>query len=257
MATIIGHLSDPHLNVERDDRRARLSAVLDHLARLRQLDAVVITGDLADRGRDAEYAQLTEELSARLPGTPVVVTTGNHDDHEGFVRAFGARHFVSDTAGIRIIGLDSSPIERPQDLRDDAGQLDDDALRFARAAVTSTDAPVIIALHHPPVAIGHAAIDQFSLMRPAALSALLADAPNVVAILTGHVHTAHTSAFAGVPVVGAPGVASTLDPHVTDRIRADASYPPGYAMHAVERRPGERGRIRSRFFFVPWPGVVA
>jgi Icc protein len=59
-----------------------------------------------------------------------------------------------------------------------------------------------------------------------ALSSLLADAPKVVGILTGHVHT---STFAGVPVIGAPGVASTLDPHVTDRIRADASYPPGYA----------------------------
>lgn len=252
MTAILAHLSDLHLNVEFEHRRFRVRAVLEHIATLPRIDAVLLTGDLADHGLDEEYEQLREELDAVALDVPTVFTTGNHDQHAAYLRAFGARHSITDIAGLRIIGLDTSPIVRPPGLNEDAGLLDDDALDFAREALTSSRTPAVLALHHPPAGIGHAAIDPTVLMQPEALAALVAEHSCLSGILTGHVHTAHSANFAGVPVAGAPGVASTLVPSVIAKITADAAYPPGYAVHAVETTITTRAPLRTRYYVVPF-----
>ncbi|GAA3454611.1 hypothetical protein [Dactylosporangium matsuzakiense] len=42
------------------------------------------------------------------------------------------------------------------------------------------------------------------------LAALLESRPNVVAVCCGHIHSAAVGAFAGKPVLAAPGVESTM-----------------------------------------------
>ena len=89
--TILAQLSDLHLHADarRPRRRARpprppSRRVLD----LRPApDAVLVSGDLGERGDPAEYA-LARELLAPLP-MPVHVLAGNHDDHEALSEAFG------------------------------------------------------------------------------------------------------------------------------------------------------------------------
>ena len=88
--TILAQLSDLHLQAGDDDRgaaralRTAVAAVLD----LRPApDAVLVSGDLGERGEPAEYA-LARELLAPLP-MPVHVLAGNHDDHEALSEAFG------------------------------------------------------------------------------------------------------------------------------------------------------------------------
>ena len=88
--TILAQLSDLHLHADGDDRgaahalRTAVAAVLE----LRPVpDAVLVSGDLGERGEPAEYA-LARELLAPLP-MPVHVLAGNHDDHEALSEAFG------------------------------------------------------------------------------------------------------------------------------------------------------------------------
>lgn len=49
-------------------------------------DLVLISGDLVDEGRPDEYEMLVELL--RPLAIPFVVLPGNHDDSDGFRRAF-------------------------------------------------------------------------------------------------------------------------------------------------------------------------
>jgi len=63
------------------DTSAGLRATVEAILALRQTpDAVVITGDLVDFGRPAEYARLRELL--RPLTMPVYVMPGNHDHRE-------------------------------------------------------------------------------------------------------------------------------------------------------------------------------
>lgn len=78
----IAHFSDIHLGQEhrRDGgRRAlrRAGQVMAYLDALPgPLDAVLVTGDLADHGLAAEYEQVAKVLDSRYP---VLTCPGNHD----------------------------------------------------------------------------------------------------------------------------------------------------------------------------------
>ena len=88
-AHVIAHLSDPHLLAD----GVRQYGVIDTeagliraLARLAHVDpapqALVFTGDLADRAEPAAYARLREivEPAAAAMGAQVVWVMGNHDE---------------------------------------------------------------------------------------------------------------------------------------------------------------------------------
>ena len=78
---VIAHLSDIHIDGgQRSTQRARtVMAYLEDLPY--DLDAVVVTGDIADHGRADEYEQARALLTSRYP---VLICPGNHDDRVAF-----------------------------------------------------------------------------------------------------------------------------------------------------------------------------
>ncbi|WP_189238779.1 metallophosphoesterase [Planomonospora parontospora] len=77
----LAHLSDTHID---DDPRSadRTRAVMRHLESLPgPLDAVLVTGDIADHGLAEEYGTARDLLASRFP---TVVCPGNHDDRAAF-----------------------------------------------------------------------------------------------------------------------------------------------------------------------------
>ncbi|MPS75337.1 MAG: hypothetical protein E2584_00705 [Microbacterium sp.] len=66
--TLIAHLSDPHMDTS-PHRLRRLEAVLAAVSSLPDVDAIVLSGDLADHGAAEEYAQLFATLPADIPTT--------------------------------------------------------------------------------------------------------------------------------------------------------------------------------------------
>jgi len=229
---VIAHLSDPHLDA-RPVPLSRLRQVLAAVRELPRLDAVVVTGDIADRGLASEYQAFMPEI-AGLP--PTIVTTGNHCLKAAFEANVGPRNSQIDVGGLRIVGLDTAVDGR------DEGLLDDATLSFARNAIATAPGAVLLACHHPAVDIGHLAIDAIKLANPDALAGLIASSPSVAGVLTGHVHTPHVTQFAGVPLIGAPGIVSTLRINEVDRIAVDGAAPPGFAVHTIDR-----GRLATRF----------
>lgn len=227
--TVIAHLSDPHLDGS-VERLHRLQVVLDQVAALPTLDGLLLSGDLTDQGEATEY----EQFFAALPqNPPTIVVPGNHDLTTPYLAALRARHGEAvtntaiDVAGLRLIGLDSH-IDH-----DDAGALAPTALDYAREQIITADRPVVLAMHHPPVPVGHHVMDRFGLRNGADLIELVREHDNVIGIFTGHVHTALATTYAGVPLLGAPGIVSTMRlGSKTDPI-ADGDAMPGLAVHTI------------------------
>jgi len=224
---VVAHLSDPHLLAG----GARQYGVIDTeaglrlaLARLSRLDAppqaLVFTGDLADKAEPAAYARLREvvEPAAAEIGAEVVWVMGNHDERAAYARGLfdtdsdEPQDRVHDVAGLRIVSLDTSvPGYHHGDLTD--GQLD------WLADVLATPAPhgTLLALHHPPIPIPMMpAADVIELLDQQRLADVLAGT-DVRCILGGHLHYSTYSTFAGIPVSVASATCYTSDPAPLER----------------------------------------
>ncbi|GAA3745107.1 metallophosphoesterase [Plantactinospora mayteni] len=233
---VIAHLSDTHL--DSSPRSAeRTARVMDYLHALpRPVDAILVTGDVADHGEVAEYETAAKLFASPLP---VLVCPGNHDvrdayrkgllgDARGGTGPINSRH---DVAGAVFLLADSSVPGR------DDGHLDAETMGWLADELGSTPAgaPVFVAFHHPPVALHHPVIDPMRLLPAEPLATLLATHPQVAAVLTGHFHTSAASTFAGRPLRIAPGVVSTLRlPWEGDGPLVDLDQPPGVAFHVYD-----------------------
>jgi Icc protein len=207
----IAHISDTHLLAGGRlqygvvDTVHHLELALDRLGRIDPVpQAIVVTGDLADRGEPEAYAQLRAmvEAAAGRTGGQVVWCMGNHDDRTAYAQAlFGAEPTaevmdrVYDVDGLRVVALDTSVPGYHH------GEIDDEQHAWL-ASVLATPAPhgTILAMHHPPIAVP---------MLPAAAIIELDDqqrlagtlaGTDVRMILGGPFHYSSYGTFAGIPV---------------------------------------------------------
>ena len=207
---LLGQVSDLHIDGSAE-REARTRRVMGYLAGLpRPVDAVLVTGDVADHGQPAEY-----EVARGLLGgpAPVLVCPGNHDRRAGFRRVLlgeldggeGPVNQVRRLDGVTVLLCDSSvPGE-------DGGWLDDETIAWLDAALAAApDQPVLVAMHHPPLPLGVPFVDEIRQAGGDRLADVVRRHDQVVAVLCGHAHTAASTWFAGRQLLVAPGVASTL-----------------------------------------------
>lgn len=204
---VFAHLSDVHIGAtaETAERTAAVMRFLDALPH--DLDAVLVTGDIADHGLVEEYEVAAKLLASRHP---VLVGPGNHDVRAEFRRVLlgvdgdGPVNQVLRTERAVYAMCDSSiPGEH-------SGRIDDETLAWLESVLDGTDLPVFVAFHHPPVTLHSPMLDGIRLHRAEPLESLLAGRGNVAAVLTGHAHTAAATTFAGRPLLVAGGVVSTL-----------------------------------------------
>ncbi|MEU8222310.1 metallophosphoesterase [Kribbella sp. NPDC048915] len=235
---VIAHLSDPHLDGS-EEARSRLRRVTSYV-RSCAVDVVLVTGDLADHGLPAEYDELAGELDLDVP---VLVLPGNHDVSQplraglaAFVKSSGTGHpvhQVHDVGPLRLVLVDSTVPGA------DHGLLSADSLTWLDGVLRDAhDGPLFVAMHHPPLELHHPVMDQWMLNDRDAFAEVLTGRP-VTAILTGHVHNAIVTTFAGHPVLGAPGIRSTVplafEPSTGGVV--DPAAHPGLAFHI--HTPGE------------------
>ncbi|MEU8267927.1 phosphodiesterase [Sphaerisporangium sp. NPDC049002] len=230
----IAHVSDVH--IDGSPRSAeRVERVVRHLSGLPgPIDAVLVTGDIADHGTVEEY-EIAREL-LRFP-YPTIICPGNHDSRPEFRKVLlgepgdtGAPVNQVLRAGGATIALCDSSIPG----RDD-GYLDDETLRWLAEVLESSGTPVLVGMHHQPLPVGIPYVDDIGLKEPERLEAVLHAHPQVVGLLVGHVHSAAATTFAGLPVYVAPGVASTglLPQESTAWPPVDFDLPPGFALHVL------------------------
>lgn len=247
----IAQVSDIHLDGS-PERAGRARAVMDRLrGGCAPLDAILVTGDIADHGRPSEYAEARAILSAPCP---VLFLPGNHDERDAFRRGLlsgpgaGAPGWadgpeaplnqVHRVAGA-VLAMCDSVIPGQ-----DGGYLADETLAWLDAVLSDDPgAPAFVCLHHYPVPLHSEAADTIRLAGEDRLAAVLSRHPQVVAVLCGHAHTAAATTFAGRPLLVAPGVLSTGVTPWDVSATADYAAPPAVAYHIL----GEDGRLTTHY----------
>jgi 3',5'-cyclic AMP phosphodiesterase CpdA len=230
---VLAHISDTHFLAGRSplygriDTDANLVRALDAIEASRiAIDALLFTGDIADRGESDAYARvraLVEPAAARM-GAEIVWVMGNHDDrgafHTGLLDdADGPPGAVERTApidrvvelgGLRVIALDTSVPGYHH------GELAAEQLDWLRDQL-STSAPhgTLLALHHPPVPSPVAYMQVLELQRQHELAEVVRGS-DIRAILGGHLHYSTHGLFAGIPVAVAAATCYTMDASAPD-----------------------------------------
>ena len=239
---LICQLSDLHvrppgqLAYRRVDTAAHVRRCVEHIAALDPPpDAIVVTGDIADRGAPEEYEHALALLAPLA--APLFVIPGNHDDRTALKHAFehhpylrGASEFVQYAATIgplRLIALDTLlPGEG-------SGMLCTQRLDWLEHELERAHgSPVIILMHHPPFATGIPYMDAVGLNTAYPLEPLIRRHENVERIVCGHLHRTILRRFGGTIAVSAPSPAH----QVALDFEAGAPpmfvmEPPGYLMH--------------------------
>ena len=199
-------LSDLHFEAQGlvlgHDPRVRLKAAVAFVAaHLADADLCLVTGDVVETATAANYAAVAEVLN-HLP-MPVCVMPGNHDDRYMMRTAFAFPGQVMDGFAQTALDLGDAVVLCLDGLVPgaDHGVLCDVRLDWLRARLRdSAGRPVIVALHHPPVAIGLPMLDPDNLQNGSALLGLLAGHDAPVQVLAGHVHRSCSAFVDGIAI---------------------------------------------------------
>jgi 3',5'-cyclic-AMP phosphodiesterase len=241
---VFAQLSDIHLDLsDRNEERAvRVMRYLESIPG--PLDAVLVTGDLADHGLPAEYEQVEKVLTARYP---VFTCPGNHDVRSAYREVLlgepageGPVNRAHEAGGARFLMCDSSIPDQAD------GFLDEETIGWVDATLASGRGPAFVCFHHPPVTLGIPFVDRIRQFGEERLAEVIARHPEVVAVLCGHAHTPAASTFAGIPLIVSPGVVSTaMLPWEVDTV-LNYDLPPMVALHVVAE-----GRLTTHYRVVP------
>lgn len=247
---VVAHLSDTHFG-QYAGASARAQLVVEHLAAFDPpVDVVLVTGDVADHGAEAEYHEAAR-IFASWP-RPILMCPGNHDVREPYARILRDRpgdHPINEAAtvgGVRFIMLDSL-VPAVSGQRIDHGYLEPATLEFLDAELAR--GPAVVCLHHPPVDLGLSLMDPIRLRNPADFEAVLLRHDTVLATLVGHAHTACATTFADRPLIVPGGVVSTvtLDAEHLPSITTDLD--PTFAIHHFL----DGGRVVTQWRTLPRP----
>lgn len=216
---LIAHLSDPHLCPAGTlyqsvlDTRPRFAEALA-LAASHSPDLLILSGDLAEHGDPESYA-FACALLAGVP-TPILAIPGNHDDPAAFRESLsglpnlipsaptGPLHVQAEGA-LRVIGLDVT-------LRgEDHGLVTPDHANWLEITLASApDTPTVLVTHQPPFDTGIGFIDAYRCFGEDLLAQVLSRHPQVIQVISGHVHRFTMTSFAGRPALTAPATATSL-----------------------------------------------
>ncbi len=247
---LIAQISDIHLGFDRfnpdEFNRQRLDSVL---AMLRDLlprpDLLLVTGDIANDGDDADAYHRYREAMASLP-FPVFPLMGNHDSRGPFLAAFpevqdadGFIQYAIDDFPLRILALDTLEVGRHG-----GGFCETRAAWLEARLAEAPGRPTLIALHHPPIATGIGWLTEDPEAEWIARLRAIVDAnDNIVAMVSGHVHRLIVTRWAGTALMVCPSSAPPLaldlrpiDPDVPDNRPMIIADPPGYALHKWDGR---------------------
>ena len=241
---LIAQVTDIHLGFQPDDpaemNRKRFDEVLASLLAMNpRPDLLLATGDLTENGTIASYETL-KSLTERLP-FPVLFALGNHDSRANFrtvfpdvpVTASGHVQYDLVHGPLRFVVLDTLEEGRH------GGSFSGEQAAWLDATLAADDRPTVLILHHPPIESGNGWMTE-DLDAPwvRRLAAVVERHPQVIRMVTGHLHRAIVTGWHGTTLAVCPSSAPQVaidfrdinpdDPDGRDMIVAEQ---PGFAVH--------------------------
>jgi Icc protein len=226
------------------DTRTSLQTVMDALSRETSPDALLLTGDIADDGSEEAY-----EFIRAVFGNcamPVLCIPGNHDDPQRMRTVLDTEPFVCD--GVVPIGeqwqVELLDTHLPGEV---SGALSDCSLANLREQARA-NRHRLLALHHPPLALGSRWLDACGLNEPQQLLAHVDAHANVRAVLWGHAHQQWDAYRHRARMLGCPSTCVQFLPASMD-FALDPHRPPAYRWLGLE----DTGDVRTHVRWVQLP----
>lgn len=273
--TRILHLSDTHVSatgtdMDGVDAIAALDRILVDARHVPDLDAVIVSGDIADDGSTSGCNAVLARVGAfaAVNGIPHIYSTGNHDVRSAFQEVLGSGHLdpdgsdrgqtldetadrcaaISYVGGLRVITLDSLVPGHTH------GFIDADELaRLSDELASPAPSGTVLAFHHPPLHLPSVPyVAKVALQNISDLADVVRGS-DVGAILTGHLHFQVSGTLAGIPVWVTPGIVTRIDttapPHLVRGVHGagatvveldDRAAPTFHVLNARDPRAGEQ-----------------
>lgn len=240
---LIAQVTDIHLGFQPDDpaelNRKRFDDIIHSLLAMDpRPDLLLATGDLTEHGATASYRVLKLILDT-LP-FPVLLTLGNHDNRVNFCKVFpdvpvagGLVQYVHDTGPIRVIMLDTLSEGHH------GGAFEDASADWLDAQLAASSKPTMLVLHHPPIESGNGWMTE-DLDAPwvKRLEAVVRRHPHIIRMVTGHLHRAIVTTWAGTTLSVCPSSGPQvaidfreIDPENPDGRNMIVAESPGFALH--------------------------
>lgn len=200
------HITEPGQTIIGLDPLQRFTDALAHaLHRHPDADRIVITGDLVHSAKPAEYARFRAALTDCA--LPISMTLGNHDRRAPFRAHFpdvplsedGFVQEIIDLPGWRLILADTlDEAAEP----DHSGLLCEARLTWIEAALRDSGTRrAVLFTHHPTFTTGFRGMDNIGLRNRGEVGQRLARFPQLVQIVSGHVHRTIAGATGTIPSV--------------------------------------------------------
>ena len=189
-------LADPEARFKGVDTRAHLLRALQVAKRLAP-DSILLTGDLAQDEQLGSYQWLVEQL--QTTGLTWQWLPGNHDDPELMAR-FAPAVFYQQLQGWQLLGLNTRWPGQA------AGYLPEAELQRLDQAL-AVKQPLLIALHHHPLAVGSRWMDAIALRNTAEFWQRLQGFQQSLVMICGHVHQEQDWQHQGATVYSTPATA--------------------------------------------------
>ena len=198
--SVLLQISDPHFGTE----QAPVVAALEALAAQQQPDLLVLSGDITQRARPAQF-RAARALMDRL-GAPLLAIPGNHDiplfnlwarlrhPYARHCAAFGADlEPVFRSPGLLVIGVNTTRAHRHEDGEVSTAQIE----RVAGLLATATPAQLRVVVVHQPIAVVRASDERNRLHGWAAAQQAWARAGADV-VMGGHIHLPYVAELPGL-----------------------------------------------------------
>jgi 3',5'-cyclic AMP phosphodiesterase CpdA len=217
--TVLVQITDTHI-VERGtllygmaDTARNLADTVSEINAMRpQPDAVLITGDLVEHPGPVTYSHFRDLIEPLK--MPVFLMPGNHDDPEAMWSYFGNTpmfpckpphyQYVIEEFPFRILMLNShfDDSELPS--------FGPRRLQWLEEALSDSDRPALVAIHHPPMKTGIDFIDMVGEQWYQDLHKVLARHPQVLKVICGHGHLDLHGRVGNIPVQMVGSIAHQL-----------------------------------------------
>ena len=237
------HLVAPDTTLLGVDTQASLEAVLAQACAQQAPAAVIASGDLAHDARRDVYLRFLHTLR-RFTAAPLLCLPGNHDVLDE-MQAADLPMAPLALAAWNIVALDSHEDDVPQALVQDA-----DRLQTGQQIDEAQGDHILLATHHPLVAINSPWLDKDRIKNAVELVSWLAERsvqagkPRLRAVVFGHAHQRIADDVAELPVFGTPSTCFQFAPGSTT-FTVDTTSP-GYRWLSLSAD----GRIETQVFTV-------
>lgn len=193
---------------------------------VKDLDVLLISGDLSEDGTEDDYRHLHEYLEEKMGDIPIVVTLGNHDSKRGFRQGWLGEdgeepyNVVQKIGNITVVGFDNSVQGNPN------GEVSEEQMQWLEKTLDDhAGETVFLLIHH------HLKDQQLSGVPYMPGSDELLDLlrrKGVSCIFCGHTHHNYAGVLRDIPYYTVDGMSFYADNRTDGAVRFQEKFGYGY-----------------------------